>query len=92
MIPYALAIGLVLLTNPGQGLAQGEPSHAKLSRAIDINPDPDIFETIIVATEATVDLGDGLLANVYTYNGTVDGATFTCTYDSTFDKGVFKMT
>jgi len=43
LIPYALAIGLVLVTNPGHGLAQGGPSHAKLSRAIDINPDPDIF-------------------------------------------------
>jgi len=73
---YALAIGLVLVTNPGQGLAQGGPSHARLSHAIDINPDPDIFETIIAATEATVDLGDGLLANVYTYNGTVPGPEF----------------
>ncbi len=76
LIPYALVMGLVLVTNPGQGLAQGKPSHAKLSRAIDINPDPDVFETIIVATEETVDLGDGLLANVYTYNGTVPGPEF----------------
>ncbi len=76
LTPYALVMGLVLVTNPGQGLAQGKPSHAKLSRAIDINPDPDVFETIIVATEETVDLGDGLLANVYTYNGTVPGPEF----------------
>ncbi|MCH7866051.1 MAG: multicopper oxidase domain-containing protein [Myxococcales bacterium] len=76
LIPYALVLGLVLVTNPGQGLAKAGPSHAKLSRAIDINPDPDVFETIIVATEETVDLGDGLLANVYTYNGTVPGPEF----------------
>ena len=76
LTPYALVMGLVLVTNPGQGLAQGKPSHARLSRAIDINPDPDVFETIIVATEETVDLGDGLLANVYTYNGTVPGPEF----------------
>ena len=56
LISYALAIGLVLVTNPGQGLAQGGPSQAGLSRAIDINPDPDIFETTIVASEATLDL------------------------------------
>ena len=76
LIPSALAIGLVLVANPGQGLAQGGPSQPRLSRAIDFNPDPDVFETIIVATEATVDLGDGLLANVYTYNGTVPGPEF----------------
>ncbi len=76
LISYGLAIGLVLVTNPGQGLAQGGPSQARLSRAIDINPDPDVFETHIVATEATVDLGDGLLANVYTYNGSVPGPEF----------------
>ena len=76
LIPYALVLGLVLVTNPGQGLAKAGSSHAQLSRAIDINPDPDIFEAIIVATEETVDLGDGLLANVYTYNGTVPGPEF----------------
>lgn len=27
----------------------------------------------------------------YTYKGTVDGEDFVCTYDSTFDKGVFRM-
>ena len=35
----------------------------------------------------------GLLkGGTYTYLGSVDGKTFTCTYDSTFDKGVFRMT
>ena len=43
----------------------------------DTNPDPHILETTIVAQEATVDLdGNGLLANVYTYNGTVPGPQF----------------
>ena len=35
----------------------------------------------------------GLLkGGTYVYEGTVDGRHFTCTYDSTFDKGVFRMT
>ena len=34
----------------------------------------------------------GLLkGGTYTYKGTVDGHEFACTYDSTFDKGVFRM-
>lgn len=34
----------------------------------------------------------GLLkGGTYTYKGTVDGKDFVCTYDSTFDKGVFRM-
>jgi hypothetical protein len=34
----------------------------------------------------------GLLkGGVYDYKGTVDGNDFFCTYDSTFDKGVFRM-
>jgi FtsP/CotA-like multicopper oxidase with cupredoxin domain len=45
--------------------------------AKDTNPHPRIFETTIVAKEAQVDLdGNGLLANVYTYNGTVPGPEF----------------
>ena len=34
----------------------------------------------------------GLLkGGTYVYKGTVDGLHFVCTYDSTFDKGVFRM-
>ena len=34
----------------------------------------------------------GLLkGGTYTYDGTVDAEQFICTYDSTFDKGVFEM-
>ena len=34
----------------------------------------------------------GLLkGGVYKYKGTVDGNSFFCTYDSTFDKGAFRM-
>lgn len=32
-----------------------------------------------------------LKGGTYTYKGTVNGEEFVCTYDSTFDKGVFRM-
>ena len=32
-----------------------------------------------------------LKGGTYTYQGTVDGSDFVCTYDSTFDKGTFRM-
>ena len=40
------------------------------------NPDPDIVETTIVAEETTVDVGNGVMANVQTFNGTVPGPEF----------------
>jgi FtsP/CotA-like multicopper oxidase with cupredoxin domain len=46
------------------------------AEAVDENPDPDVFETTIVAQEATVDFGGGLLGRAVTYNGTVPGPTF----------------
>lgn len=41
----------------------------------DTNPDPDIVEVTLVAYEATVDLGDGIVFQGYTYNGVVPGPT-----------------
>jgi FtsP/CotA-like multicopper oxidase with cupredoxin domain len=69
-------MGLVLTAAPGQSQVRVGRMQANLPRAVDMNPDPDVFETVIAAVEATVDLGDGLLANVYTYNGTVPGPEF----------------
>jgi len=42
----------------------------------DVNPDPDIVETTIVAEPAVVDIGGGLMASVLTFNGTVPGPQF----------------
>ena len=75
-LPFTLAIGLVLVGQASQSRARIGPTQANLPRAIDMNPDPDIFETVITATEETVDLGGGQLANAYTYNGTVPGPEF----------------
>ena len=42
----------------------------------DVNPDPNIVETTIVAEPAAVDIGGGLIASVLTFNGTVPGPEF----------------
>jgi FtsP/CotA-like multicopper oxidase with cupredoxin domain len=41
--------------------------------AVDTNPDPNIFETTISAEAHTVDIGQGQMANVLTFNGTIPG-------------------
>ncbi len=76
LFSYALAFGLVAVTTTGQSGVQIGRMHANLPRAVDMNPDPDVFETVLAAMEVTVDLGNGLLANAYTYNGTVPGPEF----------------
>jgi FtsP/CotA-like multicopper oxidase with cupredoxin domain len=64
-----------MLTLSGAPLMAGEGSN-HLPRAVDLNSDPDIFETNLVAQEAEVDLGNGLLARAQTFNGTVPGPEF----------------
>ena len=47
---------------------------AQPARAVDINPDPHVFEMNLVAEEKKVDLsGKGLFARAYTFNGTTPG-------------------
>ncbi len=45
----------------------------------DTNPDPNIVETTMVADEATVDIGGGVMADVMAFNGTVPGPEFRLT-------------
>jgi FtsP/CotA-like multicopper oxidase with cupredoxin domain len=52
--------------------ARPEPTLAPL--AVDVNPDPNVFETTIVAQPAEVDLaGNGRPVRVQSYNGSVPG-------------------
>jgi FtsP/CotA-like multicopper oxidase with cupredoxin domain len=52
-----------------QDLGKGYPIHS----ADDVSRDPKVFETTLVAEEARTRLADGVIANTYTYNGTVPG-------------------
>jgi FtsP/CotA-like multicopper oxidase with cupredoxin domain len=56
----------------------------RLPAAVDVNADPRVFETTLVAMEAQVDLnGDGSPESVYTYNGTVPSPEFRVTVGDT---------
>ena len=64
---------LVILLVMAVPASQGQ---ANLPTAVDINPDPNIFETNLVAVESLVDLGNGVLAKAETFNGAVPGPLF----------------
>src|SRR5262249_50385943 len=73
--PLAVVIGLVLFwilafsgSQPTAKTVVGQ-----IRQADDFNADPDIFETALVAMEAQVDLGNGVVATAQTVNGTIPG-------------------
>ena len=43
--------------------------------AVDLNPDPDVVEVVLVAHEDFVDFGTGKSTKVWTYNGGIPGST-----------------
>jgi FtsP/CotA-like multicopper oxidase with cupredoxin domain len=73
LVVSLIVIGMPVLTR-SQPMAAG--GQGNIPTAVDINPDPDIFETNLVAEEAEVDLGNGLIARAQTFNGTVPGPEF----------------
>ena len=67
-----IACGLLHALCTSANAAQPGPGH--LRAAVDLNPAPDILEVELTAQMKRVDLtGDGLFANVYTYNGASPG-------------------
>src|SRR5580765_4901699 len=74
----ALTILCVVIIAPhssGPALATSDGDPYAVPEAADTNPDPNIFETTITAEAHTVDIGNGVQANVLTYNGTIPGPT-----------------
>ncbi len=78
-------VGLLLvgtLTLTGSQPIEGVGSHAERRRienlpgAVDIDPSPRTLETFLVAVDATVDIGNGVLANAQTFNGAIPGPEF----------------
>lgn len=74
--PLTLLVGLILVatvllkdTHP----TESDEAQGNLAAAVDFNPDPTIFETALVAMEAHVDLGNGVVAKAETFNGTIPG-------------------
>src|SRR3954469_23698710 len=71
----AIVSAFVLRTgSPVQATSGGTPYGVPL--VVDSNPAPNLVETTIVADEATVDIGGGVLANGQTFNGQIPGPTF----------------
>jgi FtsP/CotA-like multicopper oxidase with cupredoxin domain len=60
----------------GPALATSDGSAYTVPLVDDINPDPDIVETTIVAQAAGVDIGLGADVSVLTFNGTIPGPEF----------------
>jgi FtsP/CotA-like multicopper oxidase with cupredoxin domain len=70
----ALACWLVFTRAQGHATSSGDPYSTP--SVVDTNPDPHIVETTLTAEAATVDVGNGLMAHAWTYNGSVPGPTF----------------
>ncbi|HET6896836.1 MAG TPA: multicopper oxidase domain-containing protein, partial [Vicinamibacteria bacterium] len=64
----------VRLTWPALATSGGDPYSVPV--VVDTNPDPNIVETTIVADEATVDIGNGVMANAQTFNGQLPAPAF----------------
>ena len=73
----ALAVSwpLLVAVNPFvSATSGGDPYSVPL--VVDTNPAPNIVETTIIADEATVDIGNGVMAHAQTFNGQIPGPTF----------------
>jgi FtsP/CotA-like multicopper oxidase with cupredoxin domain len=68
-------LATAVVVRPGDSVGADAPpsSPYAIVPAVDTNPAPDVFETTIVAKTATLDIGNGVMANTWTYNGTVPG-------------------
>ena len=64
-----------LATLLGVALAPLTTAQIDLPQAVDINPDPDIVEVEIEASETTWEFIPGIQTTVWAYNGTVPGPT-----------------
>jgi FtsP/CotA-like multicopper oxidase with cupredoxin domain len=53
--------------------AQAGNNNARIKRAVDVNPDPHIFETTITAAPSQITLKNGETATVFAYNGQIPG-------------------
>jgi FtsP/CotA-like multicopper oxidase with cupredoxin domain len=79
VLGFAVALIATFLVAAGRSdQAGGHAGHSpyEVPPVVDTNPDPDVVETTLVADETTVDIGNGVMAKAFTYNGTVPGPHF----------------
>jgi FtsP/CotA-like multicopper oxidase with cupredoxin domain len=74
---FVVAFVVFFFTRGGSpALAVSDDSPYTVPLVDDINPDPNIVETTIVAQAAGVDIGTGADVSVLTFNGTIPGPEF----------------
>ncbi|HEX6128939.1 MAG TPA: multicopper oxidase domain-containing protein, partial [Candidatus Limnocylindria bacterium] len=76
LVPALLASVLTIGAPPPTAVATSGSTPYAMPVVVDVNPDPGIVETTIVADETTVDIGGGVMANAQTFNGTLPGPEF----------------
>jgi FtsP/CotA-like multicopper oxidase with cupredoxin domain len=86
MVAAAVAFAATSLAALGTGeraraTSGGNPYEAPL--VVDTNPAPDVVETTLVADETVVDIGNGVTAKAFTYNGAIPGPEFRLTVGQT---------
>src|SRR5713101_9446677 len=74
LLPLLVILAVIgtLTLDQSRPMASDE-GQGNLPEAVDVNPDPDVFETFLVAMEVPVDLGNGVVATAMTFNGIVPG-------------------
>jgi FtsP/CotA-like multicopper oxidase with cupredoxin domain len=69
-----LAAAVLVVSRPdstAQATSGADPY--SVPAVVDVNADPHVVETTIVAREATVDIGGGVMAKAMTFNGAIPG-------------------
>jgi len=75
VVPLILLAVLIFNQTPPRAIDEG-PGPGNLREAVNFSANPKKFETALVAMEAPVDLGNGVIATALTFNGTVPGPLF----------------
>jgi FtsP/CotA-like multicopper oxidase with cupredoxin domain len=75
-IAVVAAVAISLIATQQQGRATSGATPYDVPNVVDVNSDPDVVETTIVADEANVNIGNGVTAHAQTFNGTIPGPTF----------------
>ena len=70
---FVILVLLAVLTLDQPRPMASDAGQSNLPEAEDVNPNPNVFETFLVAMEAPVNLGNGIVATSFTFNGIVPG-------------------
>src|SRR5262249_55554663 len=72
----SLAVLAILMFNQPPRDIERSPGSGNLHEVVNFSAQPKKFETALVAMEAQVDLGNGVTATAFTFNGSVPGPLF----------------